>query len=189
MPGSENTSHTLQGALPLLVELYSKFSFFFLIWLLNCECVFIKLITYGAYSPVLYGRHRIVQMEHFPSFVYISQERRCVSSVLSSVEPGTFWAHSKCLTSSRLCSLSPWKRHWPPGAPSLAVHSSNSSLGIRLCSVTAIPSLSVKTCSCSFQAGAVISLFTFRGSRTLSTFFFFCHYYFVASSKSFLSFP
>lgn len=65
---------------------------------------------------------------------------------------------------SRICSPCSWKKPQPPWAQSLPVHRGSSGLKVLLCSVTAIPSQLIKTCSCLFWDDAHNSL-CFWGSR------------------------
>lgn len=98
----------MQGAPPLRVELYSRFSF--LVWLFICTCVFLKLITCGICSPVPCQGHRIVLMEHFPSGLYISR---------ALGDSG----HSSVLALGRPYPPCSWGKPQPPGAQSLAIRS------------------------------------------------------------------
>ena len=78
----EKIPDTLQGGLPLLVELYSEFPF--VVWLFNCRCIFIKPVSYlqAAFTCFLPKAHDCTDGTVFLQ-LYISQERKCAVCLLT----------------------------------------------------------------------------------------------------------
>lgn len=169
---------------PLLDWLDSEF--LCLIGLLNCRYACIKLITLGPIHPSASKGVRLSQCHIFlPVCTFCRKGSMfCLLSVSTSVGASPFWALSKCPEHTVECTCHALGRNTtPPRVQLLAVWCSDQSLRIPLCSVTAIPSLTTKICSCSLEAGAVTCPFTSEGSSSLSTSFRLCHYCFVISNK------
>ena len=78
----EKIPDTLQGGLPLLVELYSESPFGG--WLFNCRCIFIKPVSYlqAAFTCFLPKAHDCTDGTVFLQ-LYISQERECAVYLLT----------------------------------------------------------------------------------------------------------